>query len=133
MIEKIGNLLARWQKASQILAQMKEEEMSLRKEIFSLAFPHAKEGTNTMPLENGWKLVAVHKINRTLDVAAFDNARQSMADIGIDPRELIKYSPELVTGEYNKLSEDQKQLVDFCLTSKPGAPSLTLKPPASAK
>lgn len=129
----LNKLLMDWDKAKQLLEQIKERENLLRKEIFALAFPTPKEGSNTLDIGNGYKLVGEYKINRTLDIAAFDQARESMVDLGIDPRELVKFTPELIIGPYKKLNPDQMKLVDFCITSKPGLPGLSIKPPSEPK
>lgn len=120
-----------WVDAANELNAARDKESQLRKEIFGEHFPDPKEGTNTVNLDNGWKLKAVHKLNRTLDKAALPAVLKEMEE-GSEER-LINYKPELKLKEYKALAEAQKQILNQAVTTKPGTPSLELVPPKETK
>ena len=122
-------LLAEWNAISTQLAYLKEREMALRLQIYAAMFQSPPEGTSTIDLATGWKLKAVTKVNRSIDIAALTAVRQRFAEIGVPFDPLIRWTPELSTKEYRALSEPTRAVFDECLIAKPGTPSLQLVPP----
>lgn len=124
--------LFRWYKLKADLAQIKDAEMELRKRIFADKFPDPKEGTNRLSLppiegrEDKYDLMVVHSIDRTLDMALFNLNLDRMREAGIAPDVMVKYKPELVIGEYRKLTDAQKFIFDQVLIIKNGAPQMDI-------
>lgn len=110
------------------LSKLKAEEMLLRKRIFGGLFS-VQEGTEYVPLANGYKLQAVAKLDRAIDIAHFDSMREVFKLNNINPDSLVKFAPELIISSYRKLTEEQRQLVDQTLVIKPSAPSLKIIEP----
>jgi hypothetical protein len=126
-------MLSEWYKMAADLKILKAKESLLRKKIFDLAFDDPKEGTNNYDLADGYVLKGKHNINRDIDVGAFNALKEKLREDGMRPDDLVRYKPELAKAEYNKLTEDQKQLFDQCLIIKPGSPGLEIVLPAKNK
>lgn len=121
-----------WYKMQEQLKALKASEMLLRTKIFKAYFPAPKEGTNTVPLAQGWVLKGTYKIERKPDPALLAAFSASLREQGINPDALIKYEPSLITKAYRELTAEQEQLFDRVLVVKPGAPSLEIVLPAKA-
>lgn len=121
--------LQEWQAARKHLEHYKNLEMKLRKEIFGVVFPLPKEGTNTVPLQNGWSIKGIRKVDRKLDPAALNALAEEIDQVGIARGKIIAYTPELVLKEYRTLTDEQRLVFDQVLTIKDGAPSMELIAP----
>jgi hypothetical protein len=59
-----------WRNAALKLAELKDQEMKLRKELFKEGFEDcAVEGVNELSLQDGWSLKATVPYTRSLDQA----------------------------------------------------------------
>jgi hypothetical protein len=121
-----------WYNMTQELKKLKASEMLLRKMIFGDYFAEPKEGTNTAPLDAGWVLKGVHKIDREVDIGALSVMKFELEKMGIRADVLVEYKPSLKVKEYRELTEEQQKLFDRCLIIKPGSPSLSIELPAKA-
>ena len=121
--------LTLWFNMTQQLDQLKVAEIALRKRIFTTFFKSPVEGTNKVPLTEGWILKADHKINRSVDIASLTNAAAAFKEAGIATEDLIKYKPELVIVEYRKLDDDTRKVFDQILVIKEGSPQLEIVKP----
>jgi hypothetical protein len=119
----------------QELAALKSAEAMLRKRIFDHFFPTPTEGSagNKYPLNDGTGAVlqADHKINRTVLEAELDALKDAVKAEGSNlPKlpfnKLVKYKPELVKAEYNKLTAEEREVFDRALNIKPGMPELSV-------
>ena len=132
--------LNEWYKLHEQLSALKAKEALLRGKIFKGMFPNPVEGTNNVPLSEGWVLKGKHVINRSVDQAALTSLAtvdaathmSVLSSHGISADSLVRWKPELVTSEYRKLSEDQRQIFDQCLTIKEGSPALEIVLPKRA-
>jgi len=118
--------LFQWYQMQQDLSALKAAEGLLRAKIFKGLFPAPEEGTNTHHLPDGYELKAVHKINRTLDIAAVTAFADKFKEAKIPVDKLIEYKPELRIKEYRSLTAEQMQLFDQCLVVKDGTPDLKI-------
>lgn len=116
----------KWYNLQKQLEQIKAEEMDLRKKIFAYYFTQPKEGTNTVPLDAGWVIKGMYKINRTVDLPLLTAHMADLRKKKINVEALIKYTPELVTAEYRKLDEKQRKEIDAVLKISVGSPSLEI-------
>jgi hypothetical protein len=123
----------RWYKMKAELDALKVAESLLRKRLFEHFFPSPAEGSaeNKYPLNDGTGAVlqADHKINRTVLEPELDALKAACKEEGSNlPKlpfnKLVKYKPELSKSEYNKLTEEERQVFDRCLNIKPGSPEL---------
>lgn len=130
--------LATWYGLQKKLAEVKSAEALLRGRIFKHFFPVPVEGSkdNKHPLNDGTGAIlqATHVINRDVDAAQLDALREAMFAEGsnlpqLELDKLIKWKPELVKSEYNKLSNDERAVFDRVLIVKPGSPQLEIKIP----
>lgn len=128
-------LLGEWQQQKQALEAAKARELVLRNELISLAFnPDKQEGTERIPLNNGWQLAATKELNYSFTSdKELAEALLMLADVGeegkfIAPR-LVKFDARLVVGEYKKLDKQYKEVIDLALKVKPAATKLELIPP----
>lgn len=135
--------LSEWYKLQNDLAKLKARESQMRKVLFSHFFPKAEEGVNTydLPEVNGvpYELKGTRKIDRKVDEAVLKKMTEvSKTDAGEVPSEfdqlgvsadkLVRWKPELNVGEYRKLSDNVRAVVDKMLIIKDGSPSMEIKP-----
>lgn len=132
-------VLAEWESRKKLLEVSKEREMVFRKYVVSRAFPNADEGTNTLPLSNGYELKASIKYNYVLDpdnkkieacldkLAATDNEGSFIAD------RIVSWKANLSLKEYRELAPKYKHIIDEIITINDAAPTLEIKAPKGAK
>jgi hypothetical protein len=115
------------------LAKLKAAEAMLRRRIADHFFPNPTEGSaeNKYPLNDGTGAILQmdHKINRTVLPAELDAYKEASKDPNANlPKlpinKLVRYKPELVKSEYNKLTEEERKACDTFLDVKPGMPEL---------
>jgi hypothetical protein len=115
-----------WYELTQKMAEMKTRELVLRNKIFNSYFPDPVEGTNNIPLEDGFVLKAQYKLNRTVDEAVLSEKAQEFKDAKIPVKDLVVLKPELSTRVYRELTEEQRALFDKALVIRPGTPQLEI-------
>lgn len=126
--------LAIWAKIAADLSALKEQEVTLRRELFGEAFTAPEEGTNTYPLPAGWNLKGVLTIDRKVDLAAYQSLLAKFAQAKLPLDALVKWDPKLSVAEYRKLTGDSLHLFDQALIIKPSAtPALEITPPPKRK
>ena len=123
-----------WSQLQKQLGDLKSAEMLLRTKIFKGLFPNPVEGTNSVPLgTEGWVIKAKYPINRKPDIALLTARAPELRAAGIVLEDVIRTIPELATGEYRKLTDDQRHLLDQVMEVKPGSPALEIVLPKRAK
>lgn len=152
--QTVANAVLAWQRARDVLATAKADEMKLREQLTALLFPTPKKGTQRVKFDNGYAVKLVYKLNYTLGDAELtdpDNGRKipktEQVEAVLDEIEkcgnegafiadrLIKTEYTLSEGEYNKLDLSNpthvaiKKLIDGVLVIKPAAPTLELEEP----
>lgn len=147
-------LLLLWQKVKEQIAVAVADEMELRKLSVSTLIPKPVEGTNNVPLGNGFVAKAVVKFNYSLKapegvadtVTAVDNTidafrRISNEGVFIADR-LFKWTVDISLTEYRLLVEKAKTdataakllaELNKVLEIKPAAPTLEIKEPKVKK
>lgn len=119
-----------WIEARKELARVKAKESALRGKIQKYFFTTPEEGTNYFDLGNGYRLKYVHKLSRKIDTALFTNLLPMFAQNGIDQNQLAEFKPELKVTYYKKtLSDEQRLIVNQCVTVSPAAGTLEFVPP----
>lgn len=130
--------LGKWFLLKKQLAEVKSAEALLRSRVFKFFFPTPVEGSKdnkyTIPDGTGAVLQATHVINRDIDMGELTAFREEMEKEGSQLPQLkldalIKWKPELVKSEYNKLSDNEKKVFDRVLIVKPGSPQLDIVHP----
>lgn len=120
--------LQTWYNTQEQLAQLRNMEAALRKKLAAYYFPAATEGTNKLPLGNGYELVLVQKITRNVDAAALDSIKQGdIKKYKLDMDALFAFKPQLMTAAYRKLNDTQRTFIDALLDAKPGMPAMEIK------
>lgn len=132
-----------WKRVSEQLADLKEIEMKLRKELISECFnadlEAIAEGTESLDLGSGYKLKATFKANRSFSVdadtveEALDKFNRYGAEGQILADRLVKWKPELSVSEYRKLPPKFLKIIDEIIITKPASPSLELVEPKVRK
>lgn len=126
-----------WLKIKDLAKALSETEMMMRKALFAATFPAHKEGANTFVLEDGRKLTATHKINRTIDETLIQPTRaeyELLNDRPVAFDDLLKVKHELVTSAFRKIQPAQDEapspaytIISKMITAKPGSPSMEVK------
>jgi hypothetical protein len=125
--------MSEWNTVSKTLAAAKETEMILRKELFEHLFTNPDEGVNTADLAGGWKAKGEYKLTRKLDITQLQHMRERLQSIDVSIDTLVRYKPELDITAYRGLTPATLAVFNEMVTTTPGAPTLTLVPPKSAK
>ena len=130
----------KWYELQAQLKSIKASEMLLRTKIYKGLFKDPKEGTNTIPLAEGWVMKARRVIQRDIDIAALtiNSANPELGPsrlelAGINVASLVKWKPELVLKNYRELTDEQKLIFNDCLVIKDGSPALEIVLPAKNK
>lgn len=130
--------LKTWYAMNDQLSQLKTAESLLRKRIFAHFFPVPVEGSaeNKHPLNDGTGAIlqATHVIRRDVLEPELDALKSAVREEGSNlPKlpfnKLVKYKPELVKAEYNKLTAEERAVFDRVLKIQPGSPQLEIKIP----
>lgn len=124
--QRLSELLDQWHHAESQVTEWTLRERALRSEIFQLAFPTPRRGTNKRPLPYNMALVGQHKINLTVDQGACEATRSLISQPLFE--RVVQYTPKIVQGEYFKLLPNDLALFSQFVTEKPGLPTLNLKP-----
>lgn len=146
ILEKLGvnatpathaEYLAAWEQVKALAKKLTDHEMVMRKALFKATFPTPKEGSNTFNLATGGKLVATHKVSRSIDASQIAFARAEYAlvnDRPVDFDDLLKVSYDLVISSYRKLEPAPGEApspaflaVSRMVITKDGAPTLEVK------
>jgi hypothetical protein len=125
--------LSRWYELANQMKALKDEEATLRKELFSECFPVYKEGTNKLDLTEGWVLKVTVPVNRKVDEAAFAAYKEVLIANNISPDKLVRWKAELAVSFYKTLDDEEKELVDQFLTISDGSPQMEIVLPAKNK
>lgn len=139
-------MLMAWEAAKKTLDTAKAAEMELRTLNTALNFKDPKEGTNRVPLGNGYALKMVRNVDYSFSGVPIDkieDAEDAIAAIGNEGaflvERLFKWSVEPVKSEYKKLDLSNpthakiKAIYDKVLVTKDGAPKLEIEAPKTAK
>ncbi|QSL98930.1 putative DNA binding protein [Enterobacter phage EC151] len=118
-----------WLKVKSELAKVKAKEAILRDRIIKTFFTGPKEGTNTHELGNQYKLKYTHKLSREVDEAMLTNLLPALKEKEIDVDQLIERKPSLKIKNWRDLTEEQHQVFDQVITTKPASGSLEFVKP----
>ncbi len=140
-IAERDRLLAEWETAKGVLERAKASEMEARKAAAAFLFPTPKEGTQRIPLNNGFNVKMVHKVNTKISASNddVDAAEEEAAKIGNEGQflfeRIITWKPEFSKSEFKKLDDGLevhkkvKALVEKLIVETPGAPTLEIEEP----
>jgi len=87
------------------------------------------EGTQYAELPEGWKLKRTISYSRVVDGKAVMHLRAALAEHHVSVDSLIDWKPSLVTKQYRELTAEARAIIDTCITTTPGLPTLDLVPP----
>lgn len=148
LAETPDGILQLWQKSQMTLALAKANEMEIRKTAVKVWVPKPTEGTNNVPLGNGYVLKAVIKYNYKLaDNKTVENCLDRIAKIGNEGAfiadRLVSWTPNFLITEYRALQEQSEsgnetakqilKVVGEMLTITDAAPTLDIKEPKAKK
>ena len=111
-----------WIEAKAELSLAKANEMKLRLAISDEVLAGHKKGVKHLLVE-GLDVAATAKLNTTLDPEMLDSIWN---DLPQEERDCIVHKPSLVAKNYKNLDEDSK--LHQAVTTKPGTPTLSVKP-----
>lgn len=129
VVEVTQEHLNNWYKKVLELQKVKEEELALRTFIAKGKFPNPVEGTNKVPLTEGYYLELQHTIARKVLEDVYTTALPALRKAKLPVDSLFKVKHELSTTEYRKLEGEALAMIETCLESKPGSPQLKITKP----
>jgi len=129
----LDEMLLEQQNAAKQAKFFTERDKELRTMIYSLAFDGLDDGSqHSTPLGNGYilkgKRPVAYKLSGDVDgalekIAAIGNEGSFIAD------RLVKWKPELSLTEYKALTDEQRKMIDPCVTTTPGLPTIEVVEP----
>lgn len=127
-------LLQAWETAKTQLDNFKELEMSARLAVVEyLADPEIAKGTETIKLENGFRLTINKKINYKIDETKIGPTLDKIVTAGEDGKlmadNVVKWKPELSQTFYNTMPTEYRQLIQEAIITTPGTPTIEIKGP----
>lgn len=123
---KTENLVKSWVMAKEVLDTVKAIEMELRKAIVSEQFADAKIGSSKADSSLG-QLTLTKGLSYKVGEAELSQLLTKFEEEFIDVGTLFKVKHELSLKEYKSLTDEQRNLVDECLTITEKAPELKIK------
>lgn len=114
-------LIELWLEYKDDLAEAKEHELELRKEICEHILEGKIKGSKKGTIGN-YVLVASAKLNIKVDAELLESIWEELSE---KEKACIKYKPSLIAKKYNSLDGALK--LHRCIDSKPGTPTLALK------
>lgn len=136
MTDQRTAVIQQWMHARDMAKQWVEHERKLRDFIVLNAFNYSQavggiDGTFRSDLGNGYKLKLVAPLVYSLKDgegtrAAIEYARNLAVPL---PKPLVKWSPELSVSAYKAADDELRRLIAPDLTTKPGAPQLSVEEP----
>ena len=117
--------LEHWQALSSQLKKLKTEEIKLRKALFNTAFPAPEEGVNTIELADGRLFKGTLPVTVSVDQGALTTVFEKMSD-DVLLQKLFPYKYSLNKRQYNKLSDEQRKIVDEGLVTRHGTVRLDI-------
>lgn len=114
-------LIVKWIKLSNKLAQIKETEMDLRKQIADHILAGKVKGSKTATIGK-YKLSATAKVNTKIER---EELQAIWPDLTAAEKAAVKFDPKLVAVEYKKVPANS--IIHSVITDTPGAPSLSVK------
>lgn len=113
--------LTLWQQVKAQFDKLKAEELKRRNELCAFILGDKIKGSKTAVIGER-KATATAKLNVTVDK---DALKAIWADLTIAEKKSIRFKPEIVAKEYNKLPKNAK--IHQVITEKPGTPALAIK------
>lgn len=139
--------LTRWEELQTQLKKLRDDEMTLRKELVADLFDaNQKEGTACLNLPNGWQLKAKKKLSYSVE-GDVEACQVAIVKLGSDQlaEELFNWEASLSVSTYKKVlpvflegvkvrdRRNIEQLLADLITISPAAPSLELVAPKESK
>ena len=118
-----------WLKKKSELALVKAQEAVLRQKIIKTFFATPTEGTNKFDLGKDYGLKFTHKLTREVDDAMLTNLLPALREKGINVDNLVERKPSLKLKNWRDLTEEEHQLFDQCVTTKPASGTLEFVKP----
>lgn len=115
-------IVQEWLGAKKALDIAKSRELHLRNAICNEVLQGKLKGV-AHQIVDGYDVAATAKLNLSLDKELLDSIWNDLTPLEM---ESIRFKPELVAKQYNALDGSSK--LHLAVTSKPGTPSLAIKP-----
>ena len=113
------NLLEQWWEAANQLKELKEREMSLRKECVALFGPDFVTGKRETAASDGYKAVCEIGLNYTV--------KEEVSEVlELLPLDTVRWKPELSMRVYNSLTPELLTVIEPYVTAKPASPTLKI-------
>lgn len=104
------------------LDKFKKLESEMRIKVLNKFFPENNIGTNNTATKN-FAVKGTFKNNFNLSA----KISEVWDDLSPEEQACVTFKPSLKLSEYNKLDEDQKDLIDNYITVTPAMPTLAIK------
>lgn len=116
-------LVAEWNAVQQSLKEIKKTELELRKRLLKELFP--ENVTGTIYTNVGDKRVKANfGLSYKVEEDALNIIGPELTDAAAN---CIKWKPSLIMKEYKALSDEDRDLLDECITCKPALPSVSIE------
>jgi hypothetical protein len=122
------NLLIKWYELQTALKKIKDEEMQLRKVLFTQYFPHPTVGTNKLDLPDGYVLEGKYTLDYKLDIDDFKKICVSpkALDVGLEFEDVVDLKEVFNATRYKQLAPELQSVISEAVTVKPACPTLAI-------
>lgn len=119
----MSKLLNEYIESKARLDKYKKLESKLRIQLLEELFPSGEVGTHTAAVD-GLSIKGVFKMSYKLDQAEYLNNAEHFTD---EEMECIKVTPSLVLAKYKGLEEDERSVLDDCVTVSHAMPTIKIE------
>jgi hypothetical protein len=122
------NLLVKWYELQTALKKLKDEEMELRKVLFTQYFPQPTVGTNKLDLPDGYVLEGKYTLDYKLDIDDFKKicVGPKALEVGLEFEDVVDLKEVFNATRYKQLAPEMQSLISEAVTVKPAAPTLAI-------
>jgi hypothetical protein len=106
-----------------------EHEQRLRRELHAALGLSTDEGSHAEELPEGWKLKHKLPYVRDVDPRLLPSLRAPLEALGVALDTLIEWKPKLKLDAYRELTAEARAVLDTCITTTTGLPTVELVPP----
>lgn len=121
--DNIEEVCEEWMGLQATLKRIKEDEMTMRKDIVAYLVPKGEIGLHTQGFA-GIIAKATLKLNYKFDEMILDELYEDMSEA---EKDAVRYKPSLSLSQYKKIAEANREKLDETLIVTPAAPTLNVQ------
>lgn len=126
--DNLKPLIREWYSVKEKLAELKDQEMQLRKQVTEAVFGEPKKGTQKVDLSDVAELVLSQQVQISVDKDEFDKYKAHMEKKGlVGENGVIKLKPEVSATAFKYMSDEDKATFDSVFKHGFKSPTLEVR------